>query len=258
MRDVVFHYHLFKNAGTSVDAMLRANFGERAVAGEVEQVNHARQWRETCAWVHRESEAIAFSSHTAPLPLPIVAGVRVHPILFVRNPLDRIASAYAFERKQGVAGFGSTLARNTAFAGYVEVRLSVPWDRQCRNFHTGRLAQMFPVEEGSERERALRALDALPFVGVVEDYDRSVALLGRWLRETFPDFREAHERHNVGREGHASLEQRLAAMRADLGPMYERLVEANADDMAIYARAVQRLAELEAARPDPRPAAAAS
>jgi len=27
-RGVIIHYHLFKNAGTSVDAILRRNFGE--------------------------------------------------------------------------------------------------------------------------------------------------------------------------------------------------------------------------------------
>jgi hypothetical protein len=33
-RTIILHYHLFKNAGTSVDAILKRNFGDKWVTSE--------------------------------------------------------------------------------------------------------------------------------------------------------------------------------------------------------------------------------
>ena len=242
MRNVVFHYHLFKNAGTSVDSLLRSNFGDGLVSKEFAPLAHGAQLAAVSEWVASEPSASAFSSHTAPLPPPKQPGLTVFPIVFVRHPLDRIASAYEFERRQGIGGFGSTLARNTTFSGYVEVRLSVSWDRQCRNFQTSRLSQMHPASRGSERERAMRALDELPFVGVVEHYGRSIERMGAWLGTTWPEFRVRNERHNTGRDSSATLEERLDAIRRDLGDAYEAVCAANEDDLALFEKAASRYA----------------
>src|SRR3546814_17353081 len=103
-------------------------------------------------------EAVAFSSHTAELPPPVLPGIRVIPLIFIRHPIDRIASVYSFERKQEADTFGAVLARNTTLKGYAQVRLRIPKDRQCHTFHLERFGKMFPADEGTELERAQRAL----------------------------------------------------------------------------------------------------
>jgi hypothetical protein len=234
MRKVVFHYHLFKNAGTSIDEMLKANFGEHWVTREFPAAHGINQ-AQVMEWVRSEADAVAFSSHTALLPGPRAKGLQVFPILFVRHPIDRIASAYAFERKQGGDGFGAVLARNTTLAGYIEVRLSLPHDRQCRNFHCARLAQMFRADDGSERERAMRAVDAMPFVGMVEEYEESIRRLTQWLKPHFPQLTALVAARNVTRDLEVSLSERLAEVEAELGEeAFKATVAANSDDLNIF------------------------
>ncbi|HSV68814.1 MAG TPA: hypothetical protein VLI72_01780 [Methylibium sp.] len=235
MRKVILHYHLFKNAGTSVDELLKRNFGARWVTREFNGGAPAAHRAELARWLADERDAVAFSSHTAQLPPPAPAGVECFPLLFVRHPIDRIASAYAFETKQGGGGFGAVLARNTTLAGYIEVRLSLGHDRQCRNFHVTRLAQMFPADSGDELSRALRAIETLPFVGLVEAFDTSVERMAAWLTPHFAGFRAASVAKNVTRDRSVPLADRLAALRTEVGEaLWGQLLEANRDDLAVY------------------------
>jgi hypothetical protein len=110
-----------------------------------------------------------FSSHTAILPIPIIKEVKVIPVIFMRHPIDRMASAYSFESKQGGDGFGPVLARNTNLAGYIETRLALGHDQQCRDFHAHRFAAMLGEKQGDEATRAKMAVKQLPFVGLVEN-----------------------------------------------------------------------------------------
>lgn len=238
MRKIILHYHLFKNAGTSVDEMLKANFGERWVTREF-PAGHALNQAQVMQWIRSEPAAVAFSSHTALLPVPRAPDLQVFPIVFVRHPIDRIASAYAFERRQGGDGFGAVLARNTTLAGYIEVRLSLAHDRQCRDFHCARLAQMYGADSGSEAERALRALEALPFVGIVEEFESSLERLERWLAPHFSGFRKRLVERNVSRDPSLPLEERIARIAGELGPQaYERLLQLNAGDAELHRRAL--------------------
>jgi hypothetical protein len=240
-RKVLVHYHLFKNAGSSVDAILQRNFGDRWIKEEfppARLVNHQEA-------IHRvildNPDMAAVSSHTLVLPPPKIEGVEIFPILFVRHPLDRLKSAYEFERKQEGANFGARLAREHDFAGYVRGRLAIPRDRSCRDFHVMRLAMAVPVQEGTERERALMALDRLPFVGLVEAFAASAQVLQEQVRRMFPDFQSFESWENSGRPRERSLEARLDAIRQELGEeCFALAVEANKEDMILYEAARRR------------------
>lgn len=245
MNKAIFHYHLFKNAGTSLDASFKENFhGEEWVTAEF-PAQPAKNRDLARQWVSENPQALCFSSHTAFLPPPEIPGRVILPVIFVRHPIDRIASAYSFEKKQGGKGFGAVLARNTSFSGYCESRLALGYDRQCRNFHVDRFASMFAPAFGSELDRALKAFDMLPFVGLVEEFDKSLQRLEDWLKtEGFEDIAIAPKEHNVSRDNKASLEEKLAALEEDMGSeMFARLLDENADDMKLYEKVKARYAD---------------
>lgn len=233
---LIVHYHIFKNAGTSVDMMLQRNFGDRWAEAEFPDAPPGSFSNAPLveAFLSQRPELLAFSSHTAHLPAPKLDR-QVFPVVFLRHPLDRLKSAYVFERLQGADTHGARLAKTCDFEGYVRALLTTPPVRQARNFQTERLASAEPPQQGTERERALRVLESLPFVGLVEAYDRSLARLGDWLAPHFPDFQTVslHENQTAGQEG--DLEQRLAAIKESLPPaLFDDLVESNSDDFAIY------------------------
>jgi hypothetical protein len=233
MRKVIFHYHLFKNAGTSVDAILKANFANRWVTREFNGPQTAIL-AQVSDWLGQEKDAVAFSSHTATLPPPKIEDVEIYPIIFIRHPIDRIASAYYFEKKQISDNPSAILAKNTDLSGYIDAHLAHGNISQCRNFQSHRLAQWFIGVRGEMPELALQAIEALPFIGLVEAFDESIHCLSQWLSAHFPEFRPMAIAKNVGRTTE-TLEQKLADIRTEIGEArYEALLVANASDMAVF------------------------
>src|SRR5688572_13631090 len=108
MRTVVVHYHTFKNAGTSLDRLLELNYGRRW--GTLEGPVARRRLEPEALRAHLEAhpEIEALSSHTALMnPAVADADLQLFPLVLLRNPLDRIRSAYNFERKQQVGTPGA-------------------------------------------------------------------------------------------------------------------------------------------------------
>jgi len=183
-RTIILHYHLFKNAGTSVDAILKKNFPGKWVTREF-PANGGNNTALVEEWIRQTPQAIAYSSHTMMGPIPRVEGVRVISLLLLRDPIERIKSAYRFERTQAADTWGAQLAKTHDFEGYVRARLAQPGDRQCRNFQTYRLASLMPGE-GTELERAKRALGELTVVGRVEAFGEAMGRLEEELQAVYP------------------------------------------------------------------------
>ncbi|AQQ66942.1 hypothetical protein Mag101_04290 [Microbulbifer agarilyticus] len=234
MRKIIFHYHLFKNAGTSLDAAFKENLAVDEWVTSEFPGNPSLNRKMVQEWIVSNPKAKCFSSHTAVLPPPNIKGIDILPVIFVRHPIDRIASAYAFERKQDGSSFGSVLARNTDFKGYVETRLALLHDRQCRDFHAQKLSAMF--EQGDEKSRAFRALDALPFVGLVEDFQGSLKTLNAMaIDREYTDTPLSIVRKNVSRASSGTLEDKIDQIREQLGDeLYSRLIDCNSIDLEIF------------------------
>lgn len=234
-RIVLLHYHLFKNAGTSVDEMLKRNFGERWAEAEFGSVPGQSNVAEVEDYLRQRPELLALSSHTALLPSPRLERTLILPVLFLRHPIDRLRSAYTFEQRQSADTFGARLAKAEDFAGYTRTLLQLPKNRQARNFQAFRLAFNQPTTAGSELARALRVLDDFPFIGLVEAYDASLEKLQQTYEPFIPGFQTVSVRKNVTRTSSEPLEVRLKQIEEELGSsLYSDLLAANADDLELH------------------------
>ena len=209
-RTIILHYHLFKNAGTSLDRILQKNFPGRWVTREFPR-NAGDNSAMVAEWIAATPEAVAFSSHTMLGPVPQVDGVRILSVLFLRDPVARIVSAYNFERKQDADTVGARLAKENDLEGYVRARLAIPGDRQCRNFQVNRLASMVPGDT-PELDRAKQALDLLTFIGRVETFAESMARFEAVVRADFPDFAAQVVHANVSEKAETALADEVAQL----------------------------------------------
>jgi hypothetical protein len=225
-RTIVLHYHFFKNAGTSFDTILQNNFGDRWITKEFS--NRPLGHMELVAdWIRQHPDADAFSTHTAFGPIPKMDGVNIVSVIFLRDPIERIRSVYKFERTQGVNTLGAKLAAENTFEGYVRARLALEGDRQCRNFQTARLASFVRGPE-PELDRAIAGLKELSLVGLVDDFDQSIAQLAAILRPYFPEFAWKQVRANASPGGPHEVER----------PAFRKLLkEANNLDEELVRRA---------------------
>lgn len=238
-RHIILHYHLFKNAGTSLDHILKENFKE----GWHEHEGPGPGWRaeDVTEYLIQHPEIVVLSSHTALLPPPELPNTTVYPVIFIRHPIDRIRSIYEFERKQTADTEGARMAKQTDMAGYIKWRLGRKGDRSIRNFQAYRLA--FAVPESmdgrklSEDERAMKALETLPFIGVVEKFDESLARLQDWLKPVFPHIEFKPTKANVTQSREMTLEERAAQLETEIGSSaFQDLVQANALDLKLYSK----------------------
>lgn len=230
MRHIILHNHLFKNAGTSVDHILRHNFGDRWKSREF----HGTMTSNTAlveTWIKQNPGTIAFSSHTLTGPLPRISDTTIIPVTLLRDPVERIASAYRFEHLQDAETRGALLAKRHGFAGYVHARLLIKGDRQCRNFQTSRLAALMPDTLGSELDRAraaLRHISQSGVLGLVADFDTAMNRLSALISPHHPDFNWQPVTANASGPGVAQT----------VSPdMRQVLLETNRDDLALVAYA---------------------
>ncbi|MDE0000421.1 MAG: hypothetical protein OXP09_21360 [Gammaproteobacteria bacterium] len=250
-RKIILHYHLFKNAGSSIDHILRENFGEGRwhseefprptnTAAILTGRSNAQLVQD---WLAGHPEVLVLSSHTAVMPLPKLPATRVFPIIMVRNPVIRLQSSYLFQRKRFESGFHNrttTLAGQNDLAGYLRGLLEMKRQSMARNFSSVRLAAAVPGSPDRLRQRAFKALKLLPFVGVVELFDQSMHALERWLAPHFPGFQVLPAWQNASDRSSESLSDRLAGIREAIGgDLYRELLAANRIDLDIH-RAASR------------------
>lgn len=254
-RHILLHYHVYKNAGTTVDALLRRNFG--ANTGHVEG---PEPWstldRATLLRYALDNPSLrAISSHQARFPAPEHAGLTFHPLLLLRDPVDRAASVYRFELVQPDSSLpGRAIARTEGFPGYVDWALGAEGTAVIRDFQTVFVASRerdmrYARATPADFETACARLDALPFVGLVETFDASMELLRSAYEPFFGplDVRAGRLNASPGRAGSAG--ERREQIRAQLGrARFERLRAANAFDERLHARAATLVFALERRR----------
>lgn len=241
-RHIILHYHLFKNAGTSVDKILKANFG--SAWREKEGAGSGWLSEQVAVYLQNNPEIQVLSSHTALMPVPVLPECEIFPIIFLRHPIDRVRSIYEFERKQQADTEGAKMAKRTDIQGFVRWRLGRNGDRAIRNFQCYRLALAYPQKTGevlAELERAKKALDSLPFVGLVENFDKSILELEKWLKPYFPSIQFKSIKENVTQKEGSNLNERLMTFRKELGDvLYEELLVANQADVSLYETVIEQ------------------
>ena len=241
-RTVVLHCHLFKNAGTSVDHILKTAFGEEWNEQEFPSGDIESNADLVLSHMVANSRYSVFSSHTGNWFLGYdEKPLKVLPIFFLRHPILRVLSAYQFESKQVASTAGAELAKRTDFAGYVKARLDEPLDYALRNFQARRLAFLVTRTVTDVGSQALEGFDQLPFIGRVEDFAQSSERLETYIRPHFPEFRAFSTQKNVTSSEVDDIDSRLDKIRQDLGDaLMQRLIEANQIDLLLFDRLAER------------------
>jgi hypothetical protein len=243
-RHVIIHYHIYKNAGMSVDAGLRESFREAWVSfdspsGRLGQPNA----QELLVFLAEHKPILALSSHTARLPAPSTKRLQAHPIIFLRHPIDRVGSIYAFMKRTG-----NPRAADKTFSEWVDMMLGS--SARDRNLAIQSYQTLFLSDDFQSTERdhgpvigvtyahfaqAIARMHQLPVFGLVERFEESVARMSRHLRRRFPELTLQARRVNSSDDRAVAMADRLRDIEAALGSQrYARLVGANEADLELY------------------------
>jgi hypothetical protein len=239
MRHIIVHYHIFKNAGSSIDAILRDSFGTAWKSWDPGEAHSVFAARELAEFINAHDELSAISSHVARPPEPEIKNITIYPLFFVRHPVLRAASVYKYERSLKGETEAQRVAMNSSFAEYVRWRLRPEVEAVVRDFQTIYLSgeqlryddPRRAVATTSAFRRAMTLLEDLPVFGLVERFAESVGVLEQRLAHLFPQIKWREVRVNVTESTLGSLEE----IESELGSMlYGELEAANRYDLALY------------------------
>lgn len=254
MRHVICHYHIYKNSGTTFDAILARNFGERHVVFDGPFPYFSIAQKELAKVIQRHRSAVAFSSHQISLPVPSSLDFNVLPVVFLRHPILRIRSIYEFKRAENDGTQTSRNATEMTFGEWCRHGLSHPQElTQISNAQVRLLSRTGDGSTAGRRSRdalvydlyqARRALNNVELLARTERFSRDVsrfpALLERYgiafeVGDTTP-------RNVTASRFGKTIEQRLEEVAAELGDeTMEALEAANRQDLELYAEISARL-----------------
>lgn len=254
MRHVICHYHIYKNSGTTFDAILARNFGERHVAFDGPFPYFSIAQKELAKVIQRHRAAVAFSSHQISLPVPSSLDFNVLPVVFLRHPILRIRSIYEFKRAEDDGTATSRNATGMSFAEWCRYGLSHPQElTQISNAQVRLLSRSADGSTAGRRTRealvydlyqARRALNNVELLARTERFSRDVsrfpALLERYgiafeVGDTTP-------RNVTASRFGKTIAQRLEDVAEELGEeTMAALLAANQQDLELYAEIGERL-----------------
>jgi hypothetical protein len=235
MRFVLLHYHIYKNAGMSVQEFLDRNFGERFCRLDTRDPNGRVDNTGLLAFLNGNDRLQAVSSHQIRYPVPAVPGLLFFDLVFLRDPLDRVRSMYDYARAKPVEGDPvSDLASRFDLGGFVEHLLSRMPQWVCD-------AQVDHLAGGAGRnelERATRTILQSSLPGVVDCLEQSLAAGKFFLRPVFPGLRCAAPAVNVSRGLEGTVIERNRRLREACGNrLYAELEARNSLDLELVKRA---------------------
>ncbi|MBL3570679.1 hypothetical protein BV509_02545 [Rhodovulum sulfidophilum] len=249
---VLVHYHVYKNAGSSVDRAIREAVGTDSFM----ELDKDRGFRRAPAFnaalvrqiLHGHPGIRGFTSHTFIPTVHRCNDFVALPIVFLRHPLLRLASVFRFEaisaaHKDTPSG---KLAQSAAFPEWLDAYLGM---HNGKNYQTCVLSMMedgshSPFTNGHPRHigdirvaaERLDEVNSLTGVGIVEQFDRSARRIEAAVGRHFPGFRLSGAAANQTKQVD-SWQDELAALERSLpADLLARAVMANASDYALYDR----------------------
>lgn len=241
MRFVILHYHILKNAGTTIEELLYSNFREKFARFDTEDRDYAISNAELLKFLKANPEIQAVSSHQLYDPVPLVRGYIFFDLCFLRDPLERIRSTYDFFRGKPAPGDPiSDLANRLTLGEFVaELIENYPW--MVNDVQTNQLANGLINDQPKgvdDLDRATRRMLNTSLLGVVDRFEESLAAMQDSMRMIFPHFNRSHEPENVSRGMSGTLESRRAQFREECGEkIFCELVRLNQLDEELLRRA---------------------
>jgi hypothetical protein len=169
------HIHVPKNAGSTFNAILARRFGGRYLSDYKYPPGYILSEAEKREYVLAHPECECIGNHVFRFPGPPLPEVTYRYLTFLRHPVPRLVSLYAYERKTSDPSHCS----HRPLEEWLDIRLTSR-DSALTNYQTYHICGLDdPVKMSFDLAR--RTLEQFDFVGILEDFDNSLLLLARSL-----------------------------------------------------------------------------
>lgn len=254
MRKIVIHHHIFKNAGVSIDHNLSSNFDGSWLAVEGPNPFSSLSNQDLIRFLDTHTTCKSVSSHQARVIRNEIDGYKFFPVIFLRDPVDRIGSCYQYEKLVNT-NYHSSIAAQRGLKYYVQYCLGeegIPRSNVISNYQTLHLSDAFNNVEDTRNivasddlfNQSVNYLNSLPCLGIVDNFLESQKFFEKWLVPHFPGINFINLKLNSSKRADLKSE-RVNLMRQEMGDkIYELLLERNSYDLRLYKIACQKFHKL--------------
>ena len=246
MRYLLIHYHVFKNAGSTVEYILDKSFGECWTRFDGDDPNCVLRPADLLAMLRKNPRLLSLSSHQLRYPVPKMDGHVFFDLVFLRDPIDRIYSIYRHFRRQPAPDDIMSQLSNSLPLGEFISQLLTDYPQYVNDMQVNLLAN------GGDYTRppGVWDLDAATDVmrksavpGTLDCFNTSWVAAQYFLRPVFPMLDCRYVPQNVFTGADTILEQRLRRVREECGKViYQQLFELNQLDTELVERTRQEVA----------------
>jgi len=242
-RPVVLHYHFFKNAGTTIESVLKQSFNDGLSHFDSDDPNGVILNPALIRFLEQHPHILAVTSHHLRPPKPVSDHFVVYDILFLRHPLTRLWSTYHFYRRMDEGKDTLALAAQKHspadfFQLLIDEHLFHASNAQVNLIANA--GDKLPVPDDLERARAIVLASSI--LGTAELFDESAVVAEHVLRSVFGYVDFSYVAQNVTRAQVRSVEQQLQEFERLCGrEVFGRLTEANKLDLALHEAASEEV-----------------
>lgn len=239
-RHVIVHFHMFKNGGRTIEAILQREFRARYATAHGSHVSSALDAVDIAAFLDAHPNAAALSSHHLRYPLPSMRRTVLFDWCFLRHPLDRLHSVYTYLRREPPElGREDPILVLSQSLGPQEFAMHMidEWPHFVCNAQTLLIATggafTRPLDE-TDLSRAKERLRQMAVPGLVGMFDESLVAAEHFLGPAFPRVRLHNVAQNVTRPSIRNFNDRLEELRAIWGfDVYDELLRLNHLDLEL-------------------------
>jgi len=236
-RTIIIHKHIFKNAGTTFDWILRNNFGNGFCDHRDDEAMRKGGKKYLVDYLNEHPNIKALSSHHIYFRVSNNSKFEFLPVYFVRHPIERIRSVYNFEKQQQSDSLGAKTAKRMSFVEYVAWRMRKDVPGTIRNFQTKVIAGLKPgiTPKNGDLELALQTIRRSKFAGVVDLFDLSMEAFGKSFQDAGIDLNLNFTPQNVLQDiDSIDVEERANCILDELGGLAEEVLKNNKFDVQLY------------------------
>ena len=211
-RPLCLHFHIFKNAGQTLQWISSKNFSKNTERMDTETPSGILPNKIFLGYLNRHPEVKFFSSHQIRFPTPESDKINFIPILFIRHPIDRIFSIYDFEKRRTDSNDKITQkAKSLTLNDFIKWNLEGKKNLTLINFQVQFLSdkKLGSIVNEDDLILAVNRIKSCPVLGVVDRFDQSLVVAEEVLCHHFNEIDLSYVKQNISSNRKTDFIQRI-------------------------------------------------
>jgi len=202
-RYVIVHYHIFKNAGSTIEHILQREFAEQFATLHGSDPDATLDAADLEEFLQQHPRLAAVSSHHLRYPKPPSRQTVFFDCCFLRDPIARLYSCYNHYRRSGEDSLYARWAQSCNAREFA-MRLIDDAPHLVSEVQVTQLANAGAFTrpaDARDLDHASAVIREMAVPGLVEMFDESMVVAEYFLRPAFPLLRLDYVPQNLGDSG---------------------------------------------------------